>query len=82
MNTRLAKIGLVVTIIGFVIMFGNFILPCESNTMIQTLWTHFCMLSTVILAITSNVLSYVLVLVGIVIFLSNWIVEKTEKVWQ
>jgi hypothetical protein len=80
MKTRLSKIGLIVLVVGFAMMFGNFIPPCEPNSMIQTLWTRACDIANVILFITANILSYVVFLIGLGMFLSNFIIEKMGKI--
>ncbi|MCE2507564.1 MAG: hypothetical protein J4F36_14080 [Nitrosopumilaceae archaeon] len=80
MKSRISTIGLIIAVMGFVMMFGNLVSYCEPNSMIQTLQTRVCNLINMMLFLTSNILSYVLFIIGFVMFISNWIAKKVEDV--
>lgn len=65
--------------IGFAMLFGNFIPFCEQNSMIQTLETGLCEMFNVVLLFTANVLSYMMILAGLVLFVYDLIATAQKK---
>lgn len=79
MNSRLSIIGLILSVIGFAMLLGNFIPPCESNSSIQTLWTRACDFANLVLFMTATYLAYAVFLVGVGFYLTSIIKEKMMK---
>lgn len=65
--------------IGFAMLFGNFASFCEQNSMIQTLETRLCEMFNVVLLFTSNILSYTMILAGLVLFVYDLIATAQKK---
>jgi len=78
MKTRhLAIIGIVFVIIGLGLIFEISNIPCESNSMVQTIWDHFCMWPPVFHSISSTFyFSQVLILIGIVVIVRSLFINR------
>lgn len=79
MITRLSKISIILAIVGFAMLFGKFAPFCEPNSMIQTLETRLCEIFNVVLLFTTNFFSYIMILVGLVVFSYDLIATKQRK---
>lgn len=79
MKTRLSKIGIILAASGFLMMFGNYVPPCEPNSMIQTFETRICDMSYVILLYIANLFSYLTILVGLVLLSYGFVRSKQRK---
>lgn len=82
MKTRLSKIGIILVMIGFAMMFGNYVPPCEPNSMIQTFETRLCEIFNVSMLFTANIFSYVMILVGVTLFSYGFFRTKMSKIFQ
>lgn len=73
------KISITSVIIGLVMTFGSYVSQCEPNSMIQTLETRLCETFNVVLLFTTNIFSYIMILVGLVVFSYDLIIKPKKQ---
>lgn len=79
MKTRLSMIGIILSVVGFLMMLGNYVPPCEPDSMIRTLETRLCDMSYVVILYAANLFSYMTILVGFALFTYGFVRSKRRK---
>ena len=78
MKTRTTKIGFIVAMMGFAMMFGYFVPMCQPNTMIQTLQTRACDIFHLVLLFMTFFFSYVLIISGLMMLFYDLVIKRRQ----